>query len=110
MIFRHVEHNRDRLEFGDHYERVRTPSKSGVAGIDEPQTNLAGSGSCDVTVAKLDLCILHLTKVVFDGSFILNHDLFLVVENLLCNRVRSEGLPVASKINLRLFENSAVVV
>ena len=63
-----------------------------------------------MTVAKLDYCILHLTKVEFDGSLVLNDDLFLVVENLLCNSVRSEGFLVASKINLRLLENPAVVV
>jgi len=51
-----------------------------------------------------------LTKVEFDGSLVLNHDLFLVVENLLCDSVRSEGLLVASKINLRLAQNSAVVI
>jgi hypothetical protein len=58
----------------------------------------------------VDLRILHLTKVEFDGSLILNHDLLLAVENLLCNSVRSEGLPGAVKINLRLLENAAVVV
>src|ERR1700731_1054892 len=110
MIFGHVEHNRDRLEFGDHHERVRTSRKNGITGINEPQTNPAGGGRSNVAVANLDLCVLQLTKVEFDGSLILNHDLLLVVENLLCNSVRSEGLPVASKINLRLLEYPTVVI
>jgi len=110
MIFRHVEHDRNRLKFGDHHEGVRTPRKNVIAGIDEPQTNSAGSGGRDVTVAKPNLCILHLTKIEFDGPLILNHNLLLVVENLLCNGIRSEGLPVASKINLRLLENPTVVI
>src|SRR5260370_17411520 len=110
MIFRHVEHNCNRLEFGDHYEGVRTSRKNGIAGIDEPQTNPARSGSCDVTVAKLGLGKLHLTKVEFDGSLVLNRNLLLVVENLLGNGIRSEGLPVAGKINLRLLQNPAVVI
>src|SRR6267154_2683899 len=110
MIFRHVEHNGNRLELSDHHESVRTPRENGIACVDQPQTNPPGSVICDVTVAKLDHCILHLTKVEFDGSLVLNHDLFLVVENLLCDSVRSEGLLVASKIDLRLAQNSAVVI
>src|SRR5258706_5911113 len=110
MILRHVEHNRNRLEFSDHHERVRTPRKNGIAGIDESQTNPPGNGSCDVTVTKLDLGKLHLAKVEFDGSLVLNHNLLLVVENLLCDGIRSEGIVVAGKINFRLLQTPAVVI
>jgi hypothetical protein len=48
-----------------------------------------------------------LTEIVFDSTLVLNDGLLLIIENLLCNSVRSERLPITGKINLRLFENSA---
>ena len=63
-----------------------------------------------MAIAKLGLGILHLTKIEFNSSLILNDGLLLIVENLLRNSVRGECLPVASKINLSLFEDSAIMV
>jgi hypothetical protein len=63
-----------------------------------------------VAIAKLGLGILHLTKIEFNGSLILNDGLLLIVENLFGNSVRGECLTVASKINLSLFEDSAIMV
>ncbi len=63
-----------------------------------------------MTIAKLDLGILQLTKVVFDESFILNHGQLLIIENLFCNSVRGECFPVSGEIDLRLLKHSSVVI
>src|SRR6202035_2854188 len=90
VVFGNVEHNRDRLKFGDDSERVRTARKDCIACIDKPETNPSGSGSCNVAVAQLYLGVCHLTKIVFDRSLILDDGLFLIVKDLLGNCVRSE--------------------
>ena len=63
-----------------------------------------------LSVAKLGLGILHLTKIELNSSLFLNDGLLLIIENLFCNSVRGECLTVTCKINLRLFKHSAIVV
>jgi hypothetical protein len=54
------------------------------------------------------LVVLHCALVIFNRAFILQNNLFLIVEGLLWNRVAAPGISVTDEIHLRLRENILV--
>ena len=53
-----------------------------IAGIDQPQTDPPCDRRSDMAEGDLNLVVLHRALVVLDGAFILQHELFLVIERL----------------------------
>ena len=89
--------------------RVTVPSGlHHVARIHQPQTHAAGDGSGDVAVVDLNLVKLHRSLVVLYGALVLQHELFLVVQDLLCNGVARPRGAVAFQVHLRLGEQILV--
>ena len=60
-------------------------------------------------VDEIDLGIGELALVVFDGAFILQHDLLLIIQLLLGDGVASEGLLVAFQIDLGFVQDGLIM-
>ena len=89
--------------------RVTAPRRlHHVARIHQPQTHPAGDRRGDMAIVDLNLVILHRSLVVFYRALVLQHELFLVIQDLLCNGVARPRGTVALEVHPRLGEQILV--
>jgi hypothetical protein len=81
-----------------------------VPGIDQAEPDAAGDGRGDVGERQLHLVVLQRSLVRFDGSLVLQDNLFFVVEGLFGYRIARPGILVALKVHLGLGQQVGVPV
>ena len=107
-VFRYGENYGDGLQLRNDCEGYGSSRLHHVARIHQPQTHAAGDRSGDVAEVDLNLVILHRSLIVFYRALVLQHELFLVIQDLLCNGVARPRGAVAFKVHLRLGEHILV--
>src|SRR5208282_6653675 len=107
-VFRYRENYGDGLQLRNDCESHGSSRLHYVTRIHQPQADAAGDGSSDMAEVDLDLVILHRSLIVFYGALVLQNQLFLVIQDLLCDRVARPRGTIAFKIHLRLCEDALV--
>src|ERR1035437_3640208 len=103
-VFRYGEDYGDGRQLRDDGQSCGSRRLHRVARIHQPQTDAACDGSGDVAVVNLNLVELHRPLVVLYCALVLQHKLFFVIHDLLCNRVASQCGAIAFQVHLCLGE------
>ncbi len=80
-----------------------------LPGIHQPQSHQAGDRRRDVAIDQIQLGVVDLRLVGFDGALILSHQRRLGVQLLLRNRVLLDQRLVSIQIEVRVLEQRLIV-
>ena len=108
VILRDRVDHRDRLQLRDHHHPCRIPCAHDVAWIDQAQAQTPRHGRRDTRIRELEPRIVDLALVYFDGAFVLVHQRFLRIHELLGDRVLRKQNFVALEVGARIREQRLV--
>ena len=108
VVFRNGEHDRDRLQLGDHDQAVRVAGAHDVAEVDLAQPEAAADRRGDAAVDQLQLGGVDRRLVDLDGGLVLAHQGFLRIDLLFGDRILLEQRAIAFHVDLRVLQQRLV--
>ena len=109
-VFRHGEDHGNGLHLSNNHQHGGCACLRHVSGVHQSKTDPAGNGCGDVAVAKLNLVVIDGALIVFDRSLVLQHNLFLVVQQLFLYPVSRPCCSVSIQVHLGLCQNIGVAL
>lgn len=109
-IFRDGENNGDGLQLRDYRENRSAARLDDVSGINQTQSYAPGDWRRYMAEGNLYFVELYRALIIFYRAFVLQYDLFLVIEGLLWNAVPGPGVAVSLQVHVGLRQDVDVAV